>query len=192
MANKGFSDFDKRITRYTANKLNGALVGAEEVVKLLQFKGPSWTGRYSNSWQIRVGNEKTTGTRRPGNPQPVKAPKMNVKKIREAQKKGLIEVQISNLARSAAYAEDKKLGRFRRGKVGTKVIGNEPRTSSGKGKFRQSGSGRTGLTKRGHIGGGVPGVLSGATAELDWLPKTLKGGKLKQLLKLEFKKGKFK
>ena len=58
MANKGFSDFDKKITRYTANKLNGALVGAEEVVKLLQFKGPSWTGRYSNSWQIRVGNEK--------------------------------------------------------------------------------------------------------------------------------------
>ena len=31
------SKFNKRITRYTANRLNGALVGAEEVVKLLQF-----------------------------------------------------------------------------------------------------------------------------------------------------------
>ena len=186
------SKFNKRITRYTANRLNGALVGAEEVVKLLQFRGPSWTGRYSNSWQIRVGNQKTTGTRNAGEPKPVKAPRMNVKKIREGQKKGFIEVEISNLARSAPYAEDKKLGRFRRGKVGSKIIGNEPRTGSGKNKFQQSGSGRKGLTKRGNIGGGTPGVLSGRTAELDWLSKTLKGGKLKQLLKLEFKKGKSK
>lgn len=193
MADKGLSNFDKKITRYTANVLNSQLIGAEEVVKLLQFKGPSWTGRYSNSWQIRVGNEKTTGTRNAGEPKPVKAPKMNVKKIREGRKKGSIEVEISNLARSAPYAEDKKLGRFRRGKVGTKVIGNEPRTSSGKSKFQQSGSGRKDLTKRGDIGGGTPGVLSGRTAELDWLPKTLKGGKLKQILKLELKKrGKFK
>ena len=118
---------------------------------------------------------------------------MNVKKIREGRKKGSIEVEISNLARSAPYAEDRKLGRFRRGKVGSKVIGNEPRTGSGKSKFQQSGSGRKDLTKRGDIGGGTPGVLSGSTAELDWLPKTLKGGKLKQILKLELKKrGKFK
>ena len=55
------SNFNKRINRYTANRLNGALVGVEEVVKLLQFKGPSWTGLYSNSWQIRVGKEKRTG-----------------------------------------------------------------------------------------------------------------------------------
>ena len=42
------SNFNKRINRYTANRLNGALVGVEAVVKLLQFKGPSWTGLYSN------------------------------------------------------------------------------------------------------------------------------------------------
>ena len=117
---------------------------------------------------------------------------MNVKKIRQAQKRGFIEVEISNLARSAPYAEDRKLGRFRRGKAGPKVIGNEPRTALGKSKFKLSGSGRKGLTKRKDIGGGTPGVLSGTTAEpnVDWLPTTLRGGKLKQLLKLEFKKGK--
>ena len=189
------SKFNKRITRYTANRLNGALVGAEGAVKLLQFEGPSWTGRYSNSWQIRVGNRKSTGTRNPGNPKPIKAPKMNVKTIREAQKKGFIEVEISNLARSAPYAEDRKLGRFRRGRAGTKVIGNEPRTALGKSKFKQSGSGRKSrLTMRKDIGGGTPGVLSGTTAQpnVDWLKTTLKGGKLKQLLKLEFKKGKSK
>ena len=189
------SKFNKRITRYTANRLNGALVGAEGAVKLLQFEGPSWTGRYSNSWQIRVGNRKSTGTRNPGNPKPIKAPKMTVKTIKEAQKKGFIEVAISNLARSAPYAEDRKLGRFRRGRAGTKVIGNEPRTALGKSKFKQSGSGRKSrLTMRKDIGGGTPGVLSGTTAQpnVDWLKTTLKGGKLKQLLKLEFKKGKSK
>ena len=192
MAKGQFDKFQKKIDRYTTSVLNGQLTGAEEVVKLLQFRGPSWTGRYSNSWQIRVGNEKRTGTRRPGEPKPIKAPKMNVKTVREGQKKGSIEVEISNLARSAAYAEDRKLGRFRRGIAGPKKIGNEPRTSSGKSKFNQSGSGRKGLTKRGDIGGGMPGVLSGRTAELDWLKKTLRGGELKQILKLQFKKGKLK
>ena len=187
------SKFNKRITRYTANKLNGALVAVEEVVKLLQFEGPSWTGRYSNSWEIKVGNRKSVGTRNPGNPKPVKAPKMTVKTIRESQKRGSMEVIISNLARSAPYAEDRKLGRFRRGKAGKKVIGNEPRTALGLSKFKQSGSGRKStLTKRKDIGGGTPGVLSGTTAEpnLDWLPQTLKGGELKQKLRLQFKKGK--
>ena len=188
------SKFNKKITRYTSNKLNGALIGVEEIVKLLQFKGPSWTGLYSNSWQIRVGNEKTTGTRRQGNAQPVKSPKMTPKKIKQAQKRGFIEWEISNLARSAPYAEDKKLGRFRRGFAGRKEIGNEPRTALGQsaGKFQQSGSGRKGLTRRGDIGGGTLGVISSNTAELDWLPKTLKGAELKGKLKLEFKKGKFK
>ena len=184
------SEFNKRINRYTANRLNGALIGVEEVVKLLQFKGPSWTGLYSNSWQIRVGKEKRTGTRRAGNAQPVQSPKMTPKTIKQGQKRGFIEWEISNLARSAPYAEDKKLGRFRRGKAGSKVIGNEPRTALGQSKFQQSGSGRKGLTKRGDTGGGTPGVLSGKTAELDWLPKTLKGGELKGKLRLEFKKGK--
>jgi len=186
------SNFNKRINRYTANKLNGALVGVEDVVKLLQFRGPSWTGLYSNSWQIRVGNEKTTGTRRQGNAQPVKSPKMTPKKIKQAQKRGFIEWEISNLARSAPYAEDKKLGRFRRGFVGRKEIGNKPRTNLGQDRLTPSGSGRKGLTRRGDIGGGTPGEISSRTAELDWLPKTLKGGELKGKLRLQFKKGKFK
>ena len=186
----GESKFNKRITRYTANRLNGALVGVEEVVKLLQYKGPSWTGLYSNSWQIRVGKEKRTGTRRAGNAQPVQSPKMTIKTIKRAQKRGFIEWEISNLARSAPYAEDKKLGRFRRGFVGRKEIGDKPRSNLGQSHLRPSGSGRKGLTKRGDIGGGTPGVISSRTAELDWLPKTLKGGELKGKLRLEFKKGK--
>jgi len=191
-------DLKKEVTRWTATVLNeGVLPGAEDLVRELQFKGPSWTGLYSNSWQIQVGNEKATGTRRPGEPKPVKAPKMNVRSIREGRiSKDEMRIQIRNLARSKEYAQDEKLGRFRRGKVKRPVknIGQEPRTSLGQGKLEQSGSGRGGLTKRGDIGGGKSGVLSSRTAPLDWFKTFKDGGILDQIIKLELgkavKKGK--
>tara|TARA_B100001093_G_C26501109_1_gene873354 strand:+ start:41 stop:658 length:618 start_codon:yes stop_codon:yes gene_type:complete len=191
-------DLAKEVTRWTATVLNeGVLPGAEDLVRELQFKGPSWTGLYSNSWQIQVGNEKATGTRRQGEPKPIKAPKLNVKSIRQGRiSKDEIKIEIRNLARSRGYAQDEKIGRFRRGKAGTKVIGNEPKTLLGKsvGKFEQSGSGRKGLTKRGDIGGGTPGVLSSRTAPLDWFKTFKDGGVLDQIIKLELgkatKKGK--
>jgi len=186
-----FPDLKKEVNRYTATVLNkGVLPGVEEVVKELQHLGPSWTGRYSNSWQIIVGKEKSTGTKRPGNPQPVKAPKMNVRSIREGRiSRDEINIEIRNLAESKEYAEDKKQGRFRRGKVkgrgGVKVIGNEPRTAKGKSKFEETGGGRGGFTMRGEIGGGDIKYVSSRTAELDWLPKYLRGGSLQQTIKLE-------
>jgi len=193
-------DLKKEISRWTATVLNeGVLPSAEDVVRELQFKGPSWTGRYSNSWQIQVGNQKSTGTRRPGNPKPVKAPKMNVRSIREGKiSKDEIRIQIRNLAESKEYAQDEKLGRFRRGKVsgkgGIKDIGKEPRTSSGKAKFEERSAGRGGLTKRGDIGGGDPQYLSSRTAPLDWFKTFTKAGTLDQTIKLELgkavKKGK--
>tara|TARA_R100000234_G_C4931192_1_gene148555 strand:+ start:42 stop:671 length:630 start_codon:yes stop_codon:yes gene_type:complete len=195
-------DLKKEISRWTATVLNeGVLPSAEDVVRELQFKGPSWTGLYSNSWQIQVGNEKATGTRRQGEPKPIKAPKMNVKSIREGKiSKDEIRIQIRNLARSRKYAQDEKLGRFRRGKVKRpeKNIGQEPKTSLGQGKLKEPGniatSGRKGLTKRGDIGGGTPGVLSSRTAPLDWFKTFTKGGTLDQTIKLELgkavKKGK--
>ena len=192
-------DLKKEVSRWTATVLNeGVLPSAEDVVKELQFKGPSWTGRYSNSWQIQVGNEKSTGTRRPGNPKPVKAPKLNVKSIREGKiSKDEIKIQIRNLARSKEYAQDEKLGRFRRGKVKRPVknIGQEPRTSLGKKKIEERPAGRGGgKTKRGDIGGGDPQYLSSRTAPLDWFKTFTKGGTLDQTIKLELgkavKKGK--
>ena len=186
-----FPDLKKEVNRYTATVLNkGVLPIAEEVVKELQFKGPSWTGLYSNSWQIEVAGKKSSGTRRPGESKPVKAPKLDVKSIRSGRSsKDTVELRITNLARSRGYAQDEKVGRFRRGKAGNKVIGNEPRTSSGKSKFDQAGSGRKDLTIRGDIGGGSPGVLSGRTAPLDWFSTYKEGGFLQQTVKLELNKG---
>jgi len=186
------SDLAKEVNRYTATVLNkGVLPGVEEVVKELQFLGPSWTGVYSNSWQIQVGNEKSTGTRRPGEPKPVKAPKMNVKSIRSGRvSRDEIKIEIRNLRqkRIKGYAEDTIEGRFRRGKVRNKVIGIEPRTSLGKSKFEQVNQGRV-IGFRGDIGGGKDSGISSRTAELDWLPKYLKGGSLQQTIKLELNKG---
>ena len=184
-------DLTKEVTRWTATVLNeGVLPGVEDLVRELQFKGPSWTGRYSNSWQIQVGNEKSTGTRRPGEPKPIKAPKINVRSIREGRiSKDEIRIQIRNLARSRKYAQDEKLGRFHRGFAGRKEIGDEPSTKLGKNKFEQSGSGRKGLVKRGDIGGGKPGVLSGRTAPLDWFKTFKDGGVLDQIVDLELGKG---
>ena len=189
--NNEIPDLAKEVTRWTATVLNeGVLPGVEDLVRELQFKGPSWTGRYSNSWQIQVGNDKSTGTRRPGEPKPIKAPKINVRSIREGRiAKDEIRIQIRNLARSRKYAQDEKLGRFRRGFAGRKKIGDEPSTTLGKNKFKQSGSGRKGLVKRGDIGGGTPGVLSGRTAPLDWFKTFKDGGILDQIVKLELGKG---
>jgi hypothetical protein len=186
-------DLKKEVSRWTATVVNeGVLPGVEDVVRQLQFKGPSWTGLYSNSWQIQVGNEKSTGTRRQGEPKPVKAPKMNVRSIREGRiAKDEIRIQIRNLARSRKYAQDEKLGRFRRGFAGRKEIGNEPKTNLGKsaGKFQQATSGRKGLTKRWDIGGGNPQYFSSQTAPKDWFKTFTKAGVLDQIVKLELGKG---
>jgi len=185
-------DLAKEVNRYTATVLNkGVLPGVEEVVKDLQFLGPSWTGLYSNSWQIQVGNEKSTGTRRPGEPKPVKTSKMNVKSIRSGRvSRDEIKIEITNLRqkRIKGYAEDTIEGRFRRGKVRNKVIGIEPRTSLGKSKFEQVNQGRV-IGFRGDIGGGKDSGISSRTAKLDWLPTYLKGGSLQQTIKLELNKG---
>ena len=187
------SDLAKEVNRYTATVLNkGVLPGVKEVVKELQFLGPSWTGLYSNSWQIQVGNEKSTGTRRPGEPKPVKAPKMNVKSIRSGRvSRDEIKIEIRNLARSRFYAQDEKEGRFRRGKFKSgKIIEDKPKTILGKGKdkFEQVNQGRV-IGFRGDIGGGKDSGISSRTAKLDWLPTYLKGGSLQQTIKLELNKG---
>ena len=184
-------DLKKEVSRWTATVLNeGVLPSAEDLVRELQFKGPSWTGRYSNSWQIQVGNEKSTGTRRPGEPKPIKAPKLNVKSIREGRiSKDEIKIQIRNLARSKEYAQDEKLGRFRKGQVRNKFITNEPKYSTGKSKLKETGnmanSGRKGITRRGDIGGGSNLSQSSRTAPLDWFPTYVKGGRLPKVVKIE-------
>ena len=165
---------------------------AEETVIELQKKGPAWTGLYSNSWQIEIEGQKSTGTRREGNPQPVKAPMLSAKAINKMSNKTESIITISNLARSRPYAQDEITGRFRRGKARNKTITNEPKYSTGKAKQKKSGnianSGRKLVSTRGDIGGGKPGGISTRTAKLDWFKTFAKGGELEIEVKNELDK----
>ena len=161
---------------------------AEETVVQLQKEGPAWTGLYSNSWQIEIEGQKSTGTRRAGNPQPVKAPILSLGSINKISKKTESIINISNLARSKPYAQDQILGRFRRGKVKNKTIGNEPKFSTGREKQIFGNSGRKTLSKRGDLGGGKPDGVSSSTAEPDWFKTFTEGGKLQKIVKNELDK----
>ena len=187
-SNNEIPDLKKEVNRWTASLLNKTLpLATEEVVAQLQHLGPSWTGRYSNSWQIRVGKEKSTGTRRPGEPKRVKAPKMNVKSIREGRlTRDTIEYEITNLARSKGYAQDTRLGRFRRGKAGNKNIGDKPRTQKGQRSLEFDPTSRLQPEDyRGFKAGtGKSSGFSSQTAPLNWFQTYLEGGKLKDTLEL--------
>ena len=112
----------------------GVIPGAEDVVKELQFHGPSWTGVYSNSWQIEIAGQKGTGTRRGGNPKPVKGPKLTLAQVRRAaSSSGQVDLEIRNLRQKTkkGYAEDTIEGRFTRGvKDGKKRYRNKKRWKS--------------------------------------------------------------
>ena len=189
--NNEIPELSKDIKRVHINAVNKLLpLLGEEVVSRLQQAGPSWTGRYSNSWQIEVAGVKSTGTRNPGEPKPVKSPKIKLADARANRvSRNEIKLEIRNLARSRGYAQDEKQGRFRRGKAGTKKIGVEPKTKLGKrpGKFTETTTGRV-IGFRGDIGGGKPGVISSRTAPLDWFDTFKDGGELKRIIKIEVDK----
>jgi len=190
---KTLKDFQRDINKLKILTIySGPARAAEKIVTKLQEKGPAWTGLYSNSWQIEIEGDKSTGTRREGNPQPIKAPMLSAKAINKMSNKTESIINISNLARSRPYAQDEITGRFRRGKARNKTITNEPKYSTGKAKQKKSGnianSGRKLVSTRGDIGGGKPGGISTRTAKLDWFKTFAKGGELEIEVKNELNK----
>ena len=187
-ADKELSDLQRQIKQHAVDILQkGVIPGAEDVIKELQFHGPSWTGVYSNSWQIEIAGQKGTGTRRRGEPKPVRGPKLTLAQVRRAaSSSGQVDLEIRNLRqkRIKGYAEDTIEGRFTRGEKGGKKIGQEPRTQKGRDSLIPLNDGRLTEGFRGDLGGGKPSGFSSATAELDWLPTYLNGGSLKQTLDL--------
>ena len=47
---------------------------AENVIKDLKSEGPSWSGEFSNSWEIASASQVVSGSGASGKPQPLKAP----------------------------------------------------------------------------------------------------------------------
>tara|TARA_R100001079_G_C4410420_1_gene135279 strand:- start:35 stop:637 length:603 start_codon:yes stop_codon:yes gene_type:complete len=175
-------ELQAELTNFTAAIVNKGMGGAaERTVRTLQLLGPSWTGLYSNSWQIEILGKKSTGTRRRGEAKPIKSPKINAKNLKEDKS---AKCSIVNLARSRGYAQDERLGRFRRGIVGGKNVGNKPFTQQGQANLRFEDTSRLKEGYRGDIGG-KPGGFSSATAPLDWFGTYTAGGRFKADVALE-------
>ena len=174
--------FIKELDRWAASAaFTGPINAAQKTVDELQQAGPIWTGEYANSWVIKGAGKTASGTKKPGPPQQIKLPKPSGQAItRAVLGKKQIVYNLTNVAKHRAYAEDKKVGRFRR---------FTPTPEAQGGKWVQATSGRKeGELLRPDIGGGSEKGVSSRTADPDWLTTFKKGGQLDKIIKIEINK----
>ena len=177
--------FIKELDRWAASvAYSGPLNAAQETVDKLQRKGPIWTGEYANSWQITGAGRTSSGTKQPGAPAKIKVPRLSGRAVtRSILGKNRLSFNITNVSDHKDYAEDKKLGRFRR-------FTPEPIGAGRKGrKWVQTNTGRKpGESLRYEIGGGRETSVSSRTAQPDWLTTFKRGGELDKTVKIEIDK----
>jgi hypothetical protein len=177
MAKKGFWQGGKELAE-ELDRLGGslALVGptlaAERVVREVQQAGPSWTGKFSNSWQIEgPQGQLVKGDGQSGEPRPVEftstpftGRQATATLFRTTVLKDKIVYRISNFSPYAAEATDEVQGTFIRPKDA--VI---PQTQLGLSKWDPQDTTRLPNTYRGQTTGGRPNGSASRTAPLDWL-----------------------
>jgi hypothetical protein len=155
----------------------GLKKSAEKIVSELQEAGPSWTGSFSNSYQVATQSGVTSGTGQPGEPRPINVLVLTGKELLSEG----VKYTISNTSDHADIALDlKSRSDFRR-------PGGKPQTAQGMaawGGENISKKGRAKPSLRGEIGTGTEGESS-RTAPLDWYDTYLKGGKIDKRIKLE-------
>lgn len=179
--------------------ISGPSRAAKRTIKELQQEGPSWTGQFSNSYQIETPDGRVyKGDGQPGEPRPIKLPiglltgRQNVRG--SAPLKDRAVTTISNFSDYAAEATDVVESAFYRPT-------ERPTTALGRRKFREGDGGRPrtevggevegGLTSmqlpsyRGLIGGGPDDRESSATADLDWFASYVEGGGLDRAVRIE-------
>jgi hypothetical protein len=190
MARKGFWQGGKEILeeldRVAGSLTNiGPVLAAERVVRELQQTGPSWTGKFSNSWQI-VGPQGQTvkGDGLPGEPRPIEfgsAPFTGRQALsvlgRRVFTTDKIVFKISNFSSYAAEATDEVKGVFIRP---TPL----PQTALGRSKFYEVNQGRVNPSERWDVGGGKPDSSSSRTADQDWLANYAGGGHLPKAVQI--------
>jgi len=184
--------------------VSGPSRAAKRVIKELQQEGPSWTGRFSNSWQIETPDGRVyKGDGQPGEPRPIKLPaglltgRQNVRGSLPLKNRAV--TTISNFSDYVAEATDVAEAQWYR-------PSDEPETALGRRKFREGDGGRprtadttfdpaTGTrtrntsqqlaSYRGLIGGGPDDRASSATADLDWYPSYVEGGSVDKAVRIE-------
>ena len=145
---------------------------AEKTVYDLQERGPVWSGRFSNSWQIATESRVTSGSGQPGWPVKIGAPLLSGK---ELLFKPVVKYTISNFATGpqgpyALKAMDLEEGEF-----------INPRTNPLK------------PTERGTRLSGIRGNLTSTgrgsnrrTAPLDWFTDYVHGGHIDRTVRVSF------
>jgi len=188
MANRGFKGFIDSLGRNLVDVdkvigttiANGQRASAERIVRELQQAGPSWSGEFSNSWQISTASSTSKGTGAPGEPQSIKAPVVTGREATAAQifKDPLLTV--TNFAPHALEAID-AIQHSRQYYARRKTA--KPTTSLGQSKLKDDGP-RKEVSTRGETGGGTEGSSSSRTAPLDWFADYA-SSKLDRAVKIE-------
>ena len=170
-------NIDKTIAAFFLSSAQGS---AMQIVKDLQDEGPSWTGKFSNSWQIetRTPGLEWRGTMEKGEPvSPFDdgsgGPKVTMRDARDVLEKGRVAFRVSNVSpvnnsgqQYAEFATDRKEGEF-----SGKWAGSEPHTQKGKDSWVSADTKRNIPDKRGNIGSGTEEGFSSRTAEEDWFDR---------------------
>jgi hypothetical protein len=141
---------------------------AENIVKDLQEQGPTWSGRFGNSWEIASASKVSSGSGALGVAQPIEAPLLSND---EFKFKPEVKYYIANKAAHADYALDLKEGKFK--------PEGEPLADR---KIVRSGSRPNADHKRGAVISGDGSATS--SAELDWYITYLNGGKIDKTVSL--------
>jgi hypothetical protein len=170
MARKGFwqggVNLFQELDRIAATTVyNGPKAAAERVVRELQQDGPSWSGEFSNSWQIQTPTVLKKGTGQPGEPVPVTTPPLTGKQVvKSVGSTDSVVFTISNFAPHALEAID-AVEHDRQYYARRKTA--EPQTALGRSKWEVT-TPRKNVSARGATGGGAEGTNSSRTAPLDW------------------------
>ena len=173
MAKKGFLQrgvniFDE-LDRISATlAYNGPKAAAERLVRELQQEGPSWSGRFSNSWQIATPSRVVKGDGQPGEPKPIYTPSIRgIEAARSSLLKNTVIFTISNFSPHALEAID-AVEHDRQYYANRKTA--LPTTQLGLSKWKPDGP-RSDVSYRGQTGGGSEGGNSSRTAPLDWFAR---------------------
>ena len=186
MAKKGF--FQRGINlldeldRIAATTVyNGPKRVAERLVSELQQAGPSWSGQFSNSWQIQTPTRLVKGTGQPGEPKLLTTPSLRGREVSKSfLTKNRVVFTISNFSPHALEAIDAvqhDRAYYSRRKTA------EPTTQLGLSKWQVEGP-RSDTSYRGQTGGGSQGSNSSRTAPLDWFA-TYASAKLDRAVQIE-------
>ena len=190
MAFKDIGKMFQKIDQDVASlALLGAIKSAERAVSELQQEGPSWTGKFSNSWEINgPQGQQVKGNGQPGEPRRVvfqEAPFSGPQALRVLVRTGVTTrkavFKIDNFSPWAAYASDLAEGQFA-------PRTSEPQTQLGKSKWERSGQARpSGSSYRYQTSGGEEGDAS-RTAKKNWLTSYINGGRLDKAIEIEVDK----